>query len=152
MSLRPKMAQADATVKASLLVSLSIGLLIAACGDEASAPPLDLDAGDGTASSDGADGSGEPCSFTIRLLDYKLEPADVEAASGVITVCAINDGRAPHDLAVRDANRDTLGRTKVLGQGESDRFDVELDSGVFDIICAQAGHESLGMRGTLALD
>jgi plastocyanin len=132
------------------LILASLCLCLGACGDDeperaerdASAQPDEKDAAV----------SGKPCSFTISLVDYKLEPSEVDAESGTIEVCAKNDGRAPHDLAIRDDAGKVLGRTKVLGQNESDRFTIELEAGAFDIFCTQAGHESLGMRGTLTVE
>lgn len=93
----------------------------------------------------------ETCTATIDLLDYKLDPKDVEAASGKITLCAVNKGKTTHDLGVRDSSKKTLAKTMSLGPGEEDRFTVELSAATYDIYCSLAGHESLGMKGTLTV-
>src|SRR6185312_11535431 len=90
-------------------------------------------------------GSGDRCTATIDLLDYKLEPKDIEADSGKITLCAVNKGETTHDLGVRDAAKETLAKTMKLGPGEQDRFTVELGAAKYDIYCSVNGHESLGM-------
>jgi plastocyanin len=133
----------------------SMALLIAACGDDVS--PVDhttkTDAGqtDAGRTDAGRTDDVKPCTLTIALLDYKLDPKTVEAESGEITLCAMNKGEAPHDLAVRDTSKKTLGKTKTLGPNESDQFTVTLDAATYDIYCTQAGHESLGMKGTLTV-
>jgi uncharacterized cupredoxin-like copper-binding protein len=91
------------------------------------------------------------CTEKILLLDYKLDPKALELESGEITLCAENQGKAPHDLAVRDGSGETLARTKMLGPGEADRFTVELEAASYDLYCTQGGHESLGMKGTLSV-
>jgi plastocyanin len=106
----------------------------------------------GSGASPAAAGSGAACSFTISLVDYQLVPAQVTVGRGLLEACAKNEGKAPHDLAIRDAAKLERGRTKLLAPGESAQFAVVLDSGQFDMFCTQAGHESLGMRGILTVN
>ena len=115
---------------------LSAALLSSACAGDDEAP---------------ADTNATSCTATIDLLDYKLEPKDIEAKSGKITLCAVNQGETSHDLGVRDADKKTLGKTMTLAPGAQDRFTVELSAATYDIYCSLAGHESLGMKGTLAV-
>jgi plastocyanin len=126
--------------------------VMCACGDDASAvdhtPTTDAGASQAGSKASAADAA---CTMIIKLLDYKLDPKELDANSGEITLCAVNDGQAPHDLAVRDSARKTLGKTKTLGPGESDRFTVSLEAAAYDIYCTQGGHESLGMKGTLTV-
>jgi plastocyanin len=146
-------------VKSHILL-FSVALLLGVCGDDSS--PVDHstnpDAGDNAKKDSGsAPDSAMPadqhaCTLTISLIDYKLDPKTVTAESGEITLCATNKGAAPHDLAVRDAAKKTLGKTKTLGPGESDHFTVTLEPATYDIYCTQAGHESLGMKGTLTVE
>lgn len=97
-------------------------------------------------------GSADSCTATIDLLDYKLEPKDIEADSGKITLCAVNKGATSHDLGVRDADKKTLAKTMTLSPGDEDRFTIELSAAKYDIYCSLAGHESLGMKGTLTVE
>lgn len=107
--------------------------------------------GSGGSGSGGSSSSSADCTATISLLDFKLDPKVIEAESGEITLCAQNDGDTPHDLGVRDSSKTTLGKTKTLNPGESDRFTVTLDAATYDIYCSLGGHESLGMKGTLTV-
>ena len=130
-------------MKATAMGKLS-ALLMAAmlgCSDDSS-----------NADPNGSDAAAAACDATISLLDYKLVPADISAAPGTIVLCTKNDGKAPHDLAVRDESDKVLGRTAVLGPGEEDQLSIDLTAGTFDIFCTQGGHESLGMKGTLTVE
>jgi plastocyanin len=105
----------------------------------------------GCSGSDNGGDAEDVCDYMISLIDYKLVPAEIDAEAGTIVLCAKNDGKAPHDLAVRDDSDKVLGRTEVLDPGEQDQFSLELSAGAFDIFCSVAGHESLGMKGTLTV-
>jgi len=124
---------------------------------------VDVDTGRGhdhgadAAAADASAGAAEmgvnpACTVTISLLDYKLMPDKPTAKAGTIVLCAKNDGRAPHDLGLRGADMQTLQKTRTLGQGESASITLTLSAGAFAIYCSQAGHESLGMKGTLTVE
>jgi plastocyanin len=105
-------------------------------------------------SENGAGGGGNEtadCAATMQLLDFKLEPAELEMSGPAIVICVENGGKAPHDLAVRDADGMVLGRTPVLGEAETAVLSLELDAANYGIFCSRAGHESLGMRGSLTV-
>jgi plastocyanin len=105
------------------------------------------------AASAAADAGVNPaCTVMISLQDYKLVPENPTAKAGTIVLCAKNDGRAPHDLGLRGADMATLQKTRSLGQGESASITLPLSAGAFSIYCSQAGHESLGMKGTLTIE
>src|ERR1700712_4032704 len=87
--------------------------------------------GDDAAPADTSDDAS--CAATIDLLDYKLDPKDIEATSGKVTLCAVNKGMSTHDLGVRDGSKKTLGITKALAPGDEDRFTVELSAATYDI-------------------
>jgi azurin len=78
-----------------------------------------------------------------------VEPSALSAPAGEVSLCARNDGQAPHDLAVRDATGRVLGRTPVLKPGESAVLSLALSPTRYALFCTLAGHESLGMKGTL---
>jgi len=108
-------------------------------------------------SSDGA-GMGTPlpnqeaaCDATIQLLDFKLDPADLETTSGTFELCVENAGKTPHDLAVRGPDGTDLARTPTLSQGEQGRLSLDVTTGTYPIYCAEPGHESLGMHGMLTV-
>jgi plastocyanin len=60
-------------------------------------------------------------------------------------------GPTPHNLSVRDANGTVLMATDDLSPTESETISAELEPGEYVIFCSLAGHESLGMSGTLVV-
>lgn len=155
--------------RASLYVRtwvVSCGLLAAACADDASAnalidsgaqPSHDAafqDAGEARvqdASSQAGSGSDPTCTASISLQDFKLVPDNPTVSAGSVVLCAYNDGKAPHDLGLRGPDMQTLQKTATLAPGDTGRITLTLAAGSFAIYCSQAGHESLGMKGTLTV-
>lgn len=136
-------ASADSGTTADATVDVDTG-----AGHDHGADAAAVDASSGAADA----GVNPACTVTISLLDYKLEPEKPTAKAGTIVLCARNDGRAPHDLGLRGADMQTLQKTRSLGPGESASITLPLSAGAFAIYCSQAGHESLGMKGTLTVD
>lgn len=85
----------------------------------------------------------------ITLSDFDIVPGKFDAEAGeTITFVITNDGPNPHNFQVKglmDRASDTI------GEGESTAVTVTIpdDGGTFTYICAIAGHEALGMKGTL---
>jgi plastocyanin len=106
--------------------------------------------GDATGDSDGSpDAALAPISVTVS--DFMIEPNEFEAAGPTVTVEAINDGPTPHNFTVRDSDGNVVLATADLSTGESEVVSAELEPGEYTIFCSLAGHESLGMSGTLTV-
>ena len=89
--------------------------------------------------------------LAVSVADFMIAPADLEVAGPTVTISVTNDGPTPHNLTVRDATGDVLMGTEDLSVGESQTITGELEPGDYTIFCALAGHESLGMSGTLTV-
>ena len=87
----------------------------------------------------------------ITVRDFMLDPADVSVDGPTVTFAVTNDGPTPHNVAVRNAAGETLMTTADLRTGESQTISAELEPGDYLIFCSLAGHESLGVRGTLTV-
>ena len=87
----------------------------------------------------------------ISVADFMIEPADVTAAGPTITFEVTNDGPTPHNFTVRSEADEVVAATADLSAGESETLDAELEPGTYTIFCSLAGHESLGMSGTLTV-
>ena len=88
---------------------------------------------------------------TITVSDFMIEPNDFEASGPTVTVETTNDGPTPHNFSVRNADGEVLMATADLSTGESETISAELEPGEYTIFCSLAGHESLGMSGTLTI-
>ena len=89
--------------------------------------------------------------ITINLADFMLDPSELEAAGPTVTLEVTSDGPTPHNLTVRNAAEDVLMATDDLSAGDTDTISGDLEPGEYTIFCSFAGHESLGMSGTLTV-
>ena len=103
-------------------------------------------------------GSGAPTSFApsadaieVSVADFMIDPSALEVAGPTVTISVTNDGPTPHNLTVRDVDGTVLAGTDDLSVGGSETITAELEPAEYTIFCALAGHESLGMSGTLTV-
>ena len=89
--------------------------------------------------------------IAISLADFMLDPDDVNATGPTLTFEVTNDGPTPHNFTVRNDADEVVAATDDLSAGESETLDAELEPGTYTIFCSLAGHESLGMSGTLTV-
>jgi plastocyanin len=117
-------------------LALGLAFALAACaapdGGEASAPA-------------GGD------ALAVTVSDFMIDPSDLEVAGTTVTIDVVNDGPTPHNLSVRDADGEVVMATADLSTGDSETITAELEPGDYTIFCSLAGHESLGMSGTLTV-
>jgi len=87
----------------------------------------------------------------VSVMDFMIEPVDLEAVGPTVTITVTNDGPTPHNLTVRNGAGDVLIGTEDLSVGDVATISGELEAGDYTIFCALPGHESLGMSGTLTV-
>ena len=90
-------------------------------------------------------------SIAINVMDFMIEPSDLEVAGPTVTIDVTSDGPTPHNLTVRDASGEVVMGTEDLSAGDAATISAELEPGDYTIFCALPGHESLGMSGTLTV-
>ncbi len=106
----------------------------AASSDSASTAPASSASAEGTA---------------VTVKDFKIDPVDIKASAGTVTLVVSNAGPTVHNVAIRDASGKVLATTKDLKAGESETITAELAAGSYTTFCSLPGHESLGTKGTL---
>ena len=97
----------------------------------------------------GTSATSAPLSATVR--DFKIEPSQL-SASAPLTIAVTSDGPTPHNFTIRDAAGTVVVASNDLRAGDSDSVEVpDLAPGDYTFFCSFAGHESLGMHGTLTV-
>ena len=141
------------------LILAALLLTVAGCSQTggtsapASAASSSAPAASGAASSDSAStapassASAEGTAVTVK--DFKIDPVDIKASAGTVTLDVSNAGPTIHNVAIRDASGKVLATTKDLKTGESETITAELAAGSYTTFCSLPGHESLGTKGTL---
>ena len=80
-----------------------------------------------------------------------IDPSDVEVDGPMVTIEVTSDGPTPHNLTVRDADGAVVMATEDLSAGDSETISATVEPGTYTIFCSLAGHESLGMSGSLVV-
>lgn len=96
-------------------------------------------------------GEPSPDPIAIGVADFMIDPDEVTATGPAITFEVTNDGPTPHNFTIRSGAGEVVAATADLSAGESETLDVELEPGTYPIFCSLAGHESLGMSGSLTV-
>ncbi len=135
-----------------LALGLTCALAAGACG-RAAAPAAPAPVSPAPAAS-ATVGAGPPTAvapgaLTVHLKDFTIVPTEIAVPAGDLTLAVVNDGPTPHDLAIRDGGGTVVARTQDLAPGRSETLTAHLAAGTYTTFCALAGHETLGMRGTL---
>jgi manganese oxidase len=121
--------------------ALAMALVAAACGGAASA------------SDDGGDPAAPTASgtYAMSLTDFALNPEQLTVPAGQEIVFDVsNDGSSPHTFAVDTG--EGVEETAQLQAGETATLVVPaLAAGDYKISCTVAGHEDVGMVGTLTV-
>ncbi|MGK2851237.1 MAG: cupredoxin domain-containing protein [Candidatus Limnocylindrales bacterium] len=132
-----------------LLLALALG----ACGGSGTtAAPTSGSASttpnESMASSSAPSAAAEGTAITVN--DFTLDPLDV-AVAGPVSLAVTNAGLTVHNVAIRDDAGKVLGTTADLREGEAETLTVDLPAGTYVLFCSLAGHESLGIKGTLTV-
>jgi plastocyanin len=106
--------------------------------------------------SDGRNAAGEPVSsstdaVSVSLADFMIEPSAFELDGPTVSFEVVNDGPTPHNLTVRDASDEIVMATADLAAGATETITADLEPGEYTVFCSLAGHESLGMAGSLTV-
>lgn len=87
----------------------------------------------------------------VSLTDFAITPSTLTAKAGSVVFFVTNDGKTPHNLTILDATKKDAGHSADLGAGQAAVLTVTLAAGTYHIDCSLAGHESLGMSGSLVV-
>ena len=89
----------------------------------------------------------EDQTLEVELGDLFIEPADLTAAPGPITIRVHNAGQAEHNFAIEN-----VAKTAMIPPGGEATLEVPaLEAGSYGTLCEVAGHADGGMRGTLTV-
>ena len=79
---------------------------------------------------------------SVSESEFKITTASTALRAGEITFEAKNDGKIPHDLAIKQ----TGDKTKLISPGSTVELKVTLKPGKYELYCTVPGHEAAGMK------
>ena len=99
--------------------------------------PADLDTGD-------HDATTKPAATKVPVseTEFKITVASTDLKAGEITFEVKNDGKIPHDLAIKG----TSDKTELIPAGGTAELKVTLKAGKYELYCTVPGHEAAGMK------
>lgn len=81
--------------------------------------------------------------------EYSFDPQTlVVEGAGRLTIALKNDGALAHNLRVLRGDED-VGGTPTFQGGETRSGSVDLEPGIYELVCTVGNHASLGMTGKL---
>lgn len=119
--------------------ALAAGLLLPALSLAASA------CGSGKAASGAPAGAVE-----VQLEEFAIEPKEVTAGAGDVTLTARNAGSTEHNLVLEQGGK-TVAEIPVVGVGKAETLRVKLGPGTYTVVCTLPGHRDAGMVATLTV-
>lgn len=141
---------------ASLLVLALVAAALVACGDDDSTTTTTTSEG-GSGAAEGGEkaGGGKAGGAT---LEFEADPSgelaytstSETAEAGEVTIDFKNPQGLSHDVAIEDEGGETVGKTDVIGEGETSTK-VNLKPGDYTFYCSVPGHREAGMEGTLTV-
>lgn len=87
----------------------------------------------------------------VALTDFQIAPTQVAVHQEAVVFDVSNRGQSPHNLGLRNGAGAVVGHTRDLDPGQSATLALRLDPGTYTTFCSLAGHESLGMHGTVTV-
>ena len=78
----------------------------------------------------------------VSETEFKITTASTDLKAGEITFEVKNDGKIPHDLAIKG----TSDKTELIPAGGTAELKVTLKAGKYELYCSVPGHEAAGMK------
>jgi plastocyanin len=145
---------------AALLVLALASVALIACGSSNSTTTTETSSGSeasgGAAAESGKEsgggaGGGSTLAFeTDPGGELAYTTTEATAKAGKVTVDFNNPQSLTHDVAIEDSSGKTVGKTELIGQGETSTT-VNLKPGTYHYFCTVPGHREAGMEGTLTV-
>lgn len=125
----------------------AIACAAAACGSSAPGGAASTNPGAGASSAPG----GSTPTVDVTAVDYKFEPSSLRTPQGRTTFQIRNAGAAEHEFEILQGDT-VVGEVEGLVPGLSKSLTVDLAPGTYAFVCRLAGHDQLGMKGTLVVN
>jgi uncharacterized cupredoxin-like copper-binding protein len=128
------------TVMTALVGLMSIALV--ACGGDPPPAPTNTP---------GANTNGPAAQeVNVSLVEWSIEPKDLEANTGKVRFVVANNGQFPHDFAVQIG--DQVSRTPVFQSSDGTKtLEIDITPGTYRMFCSVGDHASRGMEGQLVI-
>ncbi len=144
---------------ASLLVLALVSAALVACGGDDDGTTTTATETSGGAAAEGGEKAGGGAGGGGSTVEFEADPGgelaytttEASAKAGKATIDFKNPQSLSHDVAIEDSGGETVGKTDVIGEGETSTT-VDLKPGKYTFYCSVPGHREAGMEGTLTAE
>lgn len=147
---------------ATLLVLALVSAALVACGDDDDSATTTNEETPAGATAEGGEKGGEGgggAEAGGASVAFEADPGgdlaytttEASTGAGEVTIDFKNPQGLSHDVAIEDSSGETVGRTEVIGEGETSEK-VNLKAGKYTFYCSVPGHREAGMEGTLTVE
>jgi len=86
----------------------------------------------------------KPAASTVQVSEkeFSITLPSTDLKAGEITFQVKNDGKIPHDLAIKETGE----KTKEIPAGGTAELKATLKAGTYELYCSIPGHEAAGMK------
>jgi plastocyanin len=142
---------------ATLLVLALASATLVACGGDDDSATTTTETSPGAAAEGGKEAGGNEAAGGVSV-PFEADPngelaytaTEVSTEAGPATIDFKNPQSLSHDVAIEDSSGETVGKTEVIGEGETSTT-VNLKPGKYTFYCSVPGHREAGMEGTLTV-
>ena len=103
-----------------------------------------------TTASGGPGASAAPGAIVVTATEFKFDPSTITATAGDVTFTVTNAGTVEHEFEIFKGDA-VVDEVEGLVPGLTRELSVALDPGEYVYVCKLAGHDAVGMRGTLTV-
>jgi uncharacterized cupredoxin-like copper-binding protein len=83
----------------------------------------------------------------VSEIEFKITLGSTDLKAGEITFEVKNEGKIPHDLAIKG----TSDKTELIPAGGTAELKVTLKAGKYELYCTVPGHEAAGMKRNITV-
>jgi uncharacterized cupredoxin-like copper-binding protein len=135
------------TVPGHEAAGMRLNITVTSSGQPTAAPPAQTSTKASTTTTTTAAPKPQATTVAVSETEFKIEAASTSFKAGKVTFQAKNDGKIPHDLAIKQ----TGDKTKLLQPGQSAELTVTLKPGTYELYCTVPGHEAAGMKQNITV-
>jgi plastocyanin len=90
-----------------------------------------------------------PVTVTATETDFAIALSQTAFKAGAYTFTVVNQGHAPHDLAIKGPGIDSQVKSQTVQNGGTTPLSVTLQPGSYELWCTVGNHRQMGMDMTI---
>jgi plastocyanin len=91
-----------------------------------------------------------PGTVAVAASEYKFDPSTLSTKAGEVTFAVTNAGNEEHEFEIFKGDQ-VVDEIEGLTPGLTKSLTATLAAGEYTYVCKLAGHDALGMKGTLTV-